>query len=67
MVCSEGPETLIEELAMDHDSTSCIICVGDNDLTYDPHSRFHFRSTDLENDWPVFRLYPLVSETAEAS
>jgi hypothetical protein len=67
MVIPEGPETLIEELAMDHDSKSCIICLGDNDLTYDPRSRFHFRSTDLENDWPVFRLYPLVPEAAGAS
>jgi hypothetical protein len=52
---------------MDHDSKSCIICLGDNDLTYDPRSRFHFRSTDLETDWPVFRLYPLVPEAAEVS
>lgn len=47
---------------MDHDPTTCAICLRSDRLKFDATTGFHFMPHDSEAAFPLFRLYPIVAE-----
>ncbi len=47
---------------MDHDRTTCTICLRNNRLRFDPKGGFHFVPHDSEAAFPLFKLYPIAAE-----
>ncbi len=50
--------------AVNHDPESCTICVRNDRMEFDTARGFHFIPHDSEAAFPLFRLYPIVSEPA---
>jgi hypothetical protein len=49
---------------MDHDPETCTICIGNDRMVYEAASGSHFIPHDSEAAFPLFRLYPIISEPA---
>jgi hypothetical protein len=47
---------------MDHDLDSCRICQANHRLKFDAETGAHFVPHDSAAAFPLFRLYPVVSE-----
>jgi hypothetical protein len=47
---------------MDHDPESCDVCLRNDRLMYDVEGGFHFIAPDSDDAYPLFRLYPLLSD-----
>jgi hypothetical protein len=49
---------------MDHDPKTCMICVGDDRARFDAKTGHHFVTRYCEAAFPLFKLYPIVPESA---
>jgi hypothetical protein len=48
----------------EHDSKTCTICLRNDRIRFDQTSGFHFVPHDSEAAFPLFRLYPVIPESA---
>ena len=52
---------------MDHDPKNCMICLRSDCVRFDAETGHHFVPHYGESAFPLFKLYPLVPESALCS